>query len=116
MGSTHSRRSGRSTYRIVGVVVEPGGLVAVFCSVVVGSGGTVVGRGGSANRFDISFGSRGTNLATGGVDGGKFFRMLAIAESRLFVAEEGVGTQAGRVVAFGGIVAEAGAVEVDATI
>ena len=116
LGSTHSRRSGRSTYRIVGVVVEPGGLVAVFCSVVVGSGGTVVGRGGSANRFDISFGSRGTNLATGGVDGGKFFRMLAIAESRLFVAEEGVGTQAGRVVAFGGIVAEAGAVEVDATI
>ena len=97
-------------------MVEPGGLVAVFRSVVVDSDGAVVRRGRSTDGFDIGFRSRGANLAAGGVDGGKLLRMLAIAKSRLFVSEEGIGTQTGRVVTFGGIVAEADAVKVDATI
>ena len=97
-------------------MIDPRGLIAAFRSVVVSGKGAVVDGNGSPDDFRISLGTGRANLASGGVFSREFFGMLTIDEGRLFVPEEGVGTQTRGVVAFSGIGAEAGTVEVNPAI
>ena len=97
-------------------MINPGGLLAALVAIVVGGSGTIVDGNGSPDDFRVSLGTGRANLASGGVFSREFFGMLTIDEGRLFVPEEGVGTQTGGVVAFSGIGAEAGTVEVNPAI
>jgi hypothetical protein len=78
--------------------------------------GPIIDRGSRPNNFGISFGTGRANLASGGVFRREFFGMLTIDKNRLFVSKEGVGTQTGGVVAFGGIGAESSTVEVNPAV
>ena len=103
---------------VFSVVIDPRSLIAIFRAEVVGGRGSVVARVRAPDGLDECLGTWRSDLATHGVFGCEFFRMLAIDIGWLFKASPDVAEDAGRVIAEGriGDADWASAIEVHTTI
>ena len=105
-----------SSDRIVGIVINPGGLVTALVAIVVGGNGTIVDGNDSPDDFRISLGTGRANLASGGVFSREFFGMLAVDEGGLFIAKPNVSAETWGIVAPRGITAQAACIQIHAAI
>ena len=94
------RRRGEATDVVGGIVVNPRSLIAVFVAVVIRGCRTIDDGDNSADRLQISFGAKGSDLTSDGILSRKFFRMLAVDSRGCFVTEEGIGAAARGIIAF----------------